>query len=382
MSPIDGIPVSGNVKVENHEFVAAISGAQLLRITTDPRDSEKEKLRADNPNLQELFNIREEVQRMFKGAKEKNVESYAQYIVNLQNGATGITPQIVLYTREELQFEPAETGSMWGKLILPWDVEWVAIDGETQLAARFAAAKISPDTRKQQVDVRFCYNRPLEWAKQAFHDLNLLSVRPNAATAISMDMRDPLTSITRDVAKLPFFAGRIASSRQLKKHDTAICTLSVLRTAVVCFSEGIGGLQYGNKPVGLASDRIKLVQKAAIEYFSALTNKLGPKMEQRNDTVAASPAVMAALGAVGHKASMIDDSSARQAEIALALHNLDGIDWSRGTKWDGIAGKLRPDGIFSTAGGAKDSGHACYSALADSSSTHYATVRNLVPSVA
>ena len=40
---------------------------------------------------------------------------------------------------------------------------------------------------------------PMEWAKQAFHDLNLLSVRPNAATAISMDMRDPLTSITRQV---------------------------------------------------------------------------------------------------------------------------------------------------------------------------------------
>jgi DNA sulfur modification protein DndB len=379
MANAEGIPVLGNVKVDGHEFVAAIPAAQLLKITRDPRDSEIAKLRAGSTELQDLFKLREEVQRMFQGAKERNVESYARYIVNLQSGSDGITPQIVLFTREKLLCEPQ--GSSWGTLYLPWDVEWVAIDGETQLAARFEAATINPETRKQQVDVKFCYDRPLEWAKQAFHDLNLLSVRPNAATAISMDMRDPLTSITREVAKLPFFDGRVASSRQLKKKDTGILTLSVLRTAVVCFSEGIGGLQYGNKPVPVASDRIPQVRKAAVEYFSALTDKLGPKMEQRNETVTASPAVMAALGAMGHKASAIGDEGARQAEIALTLHALDGVDWSRGPKWDGVAGKVRPDGTFSTAGGAKDSGHACYSALADTGSAHYATVRGLVPAV-
>jgi DGQHR domain-containing protein len=378
MSPTEGIPVPGTVKVPDHEFVSAISAAQLLRITKDPRDSENPKLRAGNPELQDIFKLREEVQRMFKGAKEKNVEPYAQYIVNMQEGGTGVTPQIVLFTQERLEFVPSEEGSFFGRLLLPWDVEWVAIDGETQLAARFEAANINSETRKQQVDIKFCYDRPLEWAKQAFHDLNLLSVRPNAATAIAMDMRDPLTSVTRDVAKLPFFDGRVASSRQLKKNDTGICTLSVLRTAVVCFSEGIGGLQYGNKPVGLSTERIPLVQKAALDYFSALTNKLGPTMERRNETVAASPAVMAALGAIGHKAATIADANMRQAEIELALKYLDQVDWSRGAKWDGIAGKLRPDGVFSTAGGAKDSGHACYSALADPSSPNYATIRGRV----
>jgi hypothetical protein len=245
-----------------------------------------------------------------------------------------------------------------------------------QLAARFEAAVIDPETRRQLVDIKFCYSRSLDWAKQAFHDLNLLSVRPNAATAIAMDMRDPLTSITRDVAKLPFFDGRVVASRQMKQNDTGICTLSVLRTSVVCFSEGIGGLQYGNKPVELNASRIPVVQKAAVEYFASLTDKLGPTMERRNDTVTASPAVMSALGALGHKASTIADANARQVEIGLALQGLDRVDWSRGQKWDGIAGKLRPDGVFSTAGGAKDSGHACYSALADVNSPHYATIRS------
>jgi hypothetical protein len=163
--------------------------------------------------------------------------------------------------------------------------------------------KSLPKQKSKRVDVKICYNRTLEWAKQAFHDLNLLSVRPNAATAIAMDMRDPLTSITREVAQLPFFHDRVSASRQLKENDKAICTLSVLRTAVVCFSEGIAGLQYGNKSVPVKEQRVPLVKQAALEYFAALAKQIGAAMEQRNHTVAASPAVMAALGALGHTLS-------------------------------------------------------------------------------
>jgi len=376
MQTVDGFPVPGNVKVKGHEFVTTMMGAQLLRITSDPRLSEDPKRRNGNPNLEELYRIRLEVQRMFKGAKEKNVDSYAKYMVALEQGADGVTPQIVLYTPRDLQYIDPNSP---GQLMLPWDVELVAIDGETQLAARFEAAKINSATTKQMVDVKICYNRPLEWAKQAFHDLNLLSVRPNAATAISMDMRDPLTSITRKVAQIPFFKDRVASSRQLKQADKAICTLSVLRTAVVCFSEGIAGLQYGNKPVTVDRNRVPLVEEAALEYFDALTKQMGPPMEQRNETVAASPAVMAALGALGHTLSNIPDAGSRQVEARRILHTLDGVDWKRGQRWDGIAGKIRPDGVFSTAGGAKDSGHSCYAALADNTSSHYQVIRLGVP---
>lgn len=156
----------------------------------------------------------------------------------------------------------------------------------------------------------------------------------------------------------------------------------MLRTAVVCFSEGIAGLQYGNKPVPVDPKRVPTLEKAAIEYFDALTKQVGASMEQRNDTVAASPAVMAALGAVGHTVASIEDSAQRQAEVSRVLHTLDGVDWKRGARWDGIAGKIRPDGVFSTAGGAKDSGHTCYAALADSTSSHYQAIRNGVPTAA
>lgn len=364
---------TGRVKVSGHEFVTTMPAAQLLRITKDPRHSEDPKQRDGNPDLEALYRVRLEVQRLFQGAKERNVDSYAQYIVGLENGAPGITPQVVLFTTRDLEYDDSKSPSA---IHLPWGVDFVAIDGETQLAARFLASSINKATENQMVDVRICYNRSLEWAKQAFHDLNILSVRPNAATAIAMDMRDPLTSITRHVAQVPFFKNRVANTRQLKKNENSICTLSVLRTAVVCFSEGLSGLQYGNKSVHIDAQRLPTLKIAAEEYFDALTKHIGAAMEQRDATVAASPAVMAALGALGHTVANFDSPSQRQTELQRVLATLDHVDWKRGTQWDGVAGKVRPDGVFSTAGGAKDSGHTCYAALADSTSPHFQKIRH------
>ena len=39
------------------------------------------------------------------------------------------------------------------------------------------------------------------------------------------------------------------------------------------------------------------------------------------------------------------------------------INWSRGTRWEGVRGKVRPNGVFPTAGGVKDSARASYRAL-------------------
>ena len=92
---------------------------------------------------------------------------------------------------------------------------------------------------------------PAGFARQCFHDLNVLGVRPNAALAISMDARDPVTAVTRAVAtEVPFFNGRVnEKSRQLKRADPQVVTLSALRGACVTFMLGIGGVKFGAKPV-------------------------------------------------------------------------------------------------------------------------------------
>ena len=226
------------------------------------------------------------------------------------------------------------------------------------------------------VDVKICYDRSTAWAGQAFHDLNVFSIRPNAATAVSMDMRDPLTHVTRTIADMPFFSGRIKSDRQLSKKSNGIATLSVLRSSLVCFAEGIGGVQYGNKSVPVPVKRLPEIQTSAVEYYSALVNKFGPAMEDRLNTVIATPAVLAVLGAVGHQ--LIDlPVEGRATRIDQILNLMSDINWSRGTRWQGVCGKVQPNGVFSTAGGVEDSAGASYRALVDPTNPFYSKVRDL-----
>jgi DGQHR domain-containing protein len=372
------IPVYGTEKVPGHEFVATMPAAQLMKMTVDPRKTEDGTLRSDDTQLQEVYAIRQQVQREFRNsAKARNVKPYADYICRLLEGENGITPSIVLFTPKKLEVK--RDNASLPTLSLPWTVQLVAIDGETQLAARYEAARMNPGTAEMLVDVKICYDRDLDWAKQAFHDLNLLSVRPNAATAVAMDMRDALTHITRKVAELPFFAGRVVTGRQLSKKDNGIATLSVLRSSVVCLSEGIGGVQYGNKPVPVDPSRIESIEIAALEFYSALASKFGPLMEDRLSTVITTPAIMAAIGACGHRLVNMKDGNERKAELHKLINELASVDWGRGSHWDGVCGKIRPNGTFSTAGGVKDSAGTSYKALADCTSDHYSKVRKAAP---
>lgn len=377
--------LQGNFKISGHEFITTLPAAQLLKITTDPRLTENQKARESHAGLEEIFNLRQQVQRLFTGAKQKNVAAYAKYIASLDAGSFGVTPQIILYTSRDLDSE----GNV---LYLPWDEELVAIDGETQLAARFEALKFSPSTAKQLVDVRICYNRPIEWAKQAFHDLNSLAVRVNSPTALAMDTRDALTSVTRNIAESPFFKGRVSSDRQLGKKDTSILTFSGLRAAVVGFYEGAAGFQHGNKPVDVRDPRdLALLELAAKDWFNLLAEKIGPAMEKRTETVAAAPSVLASLGVLGHRASKMEDPAERMEVMKELVAALDDIDWRRGPNWAGLAGQMRAAKLskrtgktipatFSTGGsGVKDAAAQALAAISDPKSPAFYKIRGHVP---
>ena len=57
------------------------------------------------------------------------------------------------------------------------------------------------------------------------------------------------------------------------------------------------------------------------------------------------------------------------------------VNWERDKVWEGIAGKFTPKGVFSV-GGAKETGYAIYSALADPSDPGYARIRSAVSGIA
>ena len=75
----------------------------MFQIAPNPRDAEDRKKVDTSKELQDLREIRDEVQRLFAGAKAKNVPAYADYIVDVHSGEVdGITPPIILYSEDEL----------------------------------------------------------------------------------------------------------------------------------------------------------------------------------------------------------------------------------------------------------------------------------------
>ncbi len=113
---------------------------------------------------------------------------------------------------------------------------------------------------------------------------------------------------------------------------------------------------------------------SAMEWFQALTDTFGPALENRKGGVASAPAVMAALGAMGHTLVAMPDKYVRMAELQKRFDLLKSVNWSKGQHWEGIAGKFTPKGDFSL-GGPKETAYAIYSALSDPQSSGYAQVR-------
>lgn len=373
LNPTRG-PLLPGVKIDDHMALCSLQANLLFQLTLDPRDAEDKKKVAASKDLQELSELRKDVQRLFDGEKKRNVPSYANYICALQQGTDGMTPPIILYSKDELASGFDESGL--GALQVPWGRHLIAIDGETQLAARHEAKNVDPSTAEGNVAVVVVHGYSKEWARQSFHDLNVLGVLPNTALGIAMDARDPLTRIARDVeGAVPFLKGRVNTSRrQLKANDIDLMTITALRGACITLAEGISGVKYGAKPVPVPDSDVPRLRKVAIEWFSALTAALGPAMEDRENKLASSPSILAALGAMGHELIQIQNATEREQRRDELVDRLRQVDWRRGRHWEGIAGKFTPKGVFSI-GGSKETAYAVYGALADTNSEAYKIVR-------
>jgi DNA sulfur modification protein DndB len=378
LNPTNGHIIAGT-QIDVHRFVGRVKAAQLFQIAPDPRDGENRKKFDASKEMQDIQGVREEVQRLFEGAKRKNVPAYAEYIMGLMEGEDGITPPITLFVEQELEVEEHEDGGCM--IQIPWDQKLVAIDGETQLAARHEAANINPESKQLFVPVYICHGYDKGWARQAFHDLNTLGVRPNAALSLGMDARDPITRVCREVERgVPFLKDRINKvRRQLRSTDVHVATITSLRTACVTFAKGINGVQFGSRPAPINDADLPRIEAAAIDWFQAVTDAIGPSLEDRDSKLASAPAVLAAIGAMGSRLVHISDEAGRRSEAKKLAASLKQVDWTRSGAWAGIAGKMSAKGVLSV-GGAKENAHAVYSALADDTQASYQAIRPSVHS--
>jgi DNA sulfur modification protein DndB len=373
LNPTNGHVIAG-AAIDEHRFVGRVKAAQLFQLAPDPRDTEIKKRVDASKELQDLQSVRAEVQRLFEGAKRRNVGPYADYIIGLREGGDGITPPITLYSEKPLLIDEREDGTAF--IQVPWDERLIAIDGETQLAARHEAASKNPETKQDFVPVYICHGHDKQWARQSFHDLNTLGVRPNSALSIGMDARDPITRVCRTVERgVPLFKDRVNKvRRQLRNDDPHIVTITTLRGACVTLAKGISGVQYGARPVPIADEQLKQVEDAALDWFAAVAQAIGPSLEDRETKLASSPAVLAAIGALGHQLVAENSPDERRAKATVLAGGLKRIDWTRGRHWDGVAGKIGPKGTYAV-GGVKEYAYAVYSALTDPVSSGYGAIR-------
>jgi DNA sulfur modification protein DndB len=265
-------------------------------------------------------------------------------------------------------------------LLVPNGAHLLAIDGETQLTAHWSMNEALPEARDAHRDFPLgCivhHGVPRSDARQYFHDLNVLSVRPNTSLGLSMDAKDPIMKVVQDLeAAVPALHGTVdKQSRQLKKNSPKIVTLQSLRQMVVNVAKGISGVQYGARPAPIADEELSDLRTVAISWIGAYLNTFEKEIADRGTYLASTGPVLAAVGAMGEVLMKLPEGD-RASVQARMLDSLREVNWTKGDQWLGIAGNFTPAGVFSVKG-TKEVAYSVFNALTDPANGSYSRVRS------
>ncbi|MGW3712781.1 DNA sulfur modification protein DndB [Streptomyces albogriseolus] len=372
-SYVKGIPVN------ERQFLATTQFQQLRGVTRDPALLQPNaKQRASDPDLSELGELHDLVQRALQGNKKTNAKKYRRYIEDVVNGGVGVLPPIHLWIPQPL--DVATIGART-YAIVPTGEWLLSIDGETQLTAHFAIDTDSVTTpemkkahRELNLGVIIHHGVSAKVARQYFHDLNVLAVRPNTSLGLSMNTSDPLMQVVDDVQLLDVLRGRVEqSARQLGKKSNRLVTLQNLRQLVVNVAKGISGIQYGSRPVPVEDVDLMALSEVSSNLVARYFDRYLSEIADREQSLAGTGPVLAAIGAMGNKV-LRAPAHERDAELERLFHVIKSVDWRKGPQWVGIAGNYTASGVFS-AKGTKEVAYAVHTALSDPSSQTYRKIR-------
>lgn len=371
---VKGIPLGEN------QFLAVTHFNQLELITRDPEllQPAARRMGYDAEALEEEAEIHELIQRALTGNKKQNVPRYATYIENVVMGKMhGVLPPIHLYSAAKLPV--VRSGNVQYSLIRAGQ-RVLTIDGETQLAAHYRVRRNpSAEVREHHglypLAAVIHHGIELRTARQYFHDLNVLAVRPNTSLGLSMDTTDPLMGIVGDLeTEIPFLTARVdKQARQLSRRSTKVITIGTLRQMVINVAKGIAGVQYGARPAPLSDIDLSELHDVARDWFTAYFNAFANEVADRDRYLAGAAPVLAAVGAIGNQIFLAPSEQRTHLRNQL-LGGLQGVDWAKGERWSGIAGKFTARGAFSV-GGTKEVAYAVYNVLSDMGNPGYGRVR-------
>lgn len=377
-----GVLVKG-IELDANTYFVSTNFQTLRAITRNPVLLQRNKrARPLDPEIEQEQDIHELIQRALTGSKKSNAEKYRRYIEGIVNGTSiGVLPPMHLWCRELLKQVQNQRGTF---IIVPHGDKLLAIDGETQLTAHWkldSDQNVSPEQRQRHrqlpLGAVIHHGIDTQHARQYFHDLNVLAVRPNTSLSLGMDTHDPITRIVDDIeTKVPALTGRVEKqARQLTKASNKIVTLQNLRQMVINTAKGISGIQYGARPVPLDDVDVSELAKVATGWIDTYFDTYFKEITARDTYLASSGAVLAAVGAMGHQ--LLEASTEERRHVADELLTmLKDVDWSKGEHWSGIAGNITSRGVFSVKG-TKEVAYAVHTALTDPTSASYQAVRHM-----
>ncbi|MGW7395219.1 DNA sulfur modification protein DndB [Streptomyces cyaneofuscatus] len=408
----DQIDISGGhvlplQRIGPKRYLSSMPWGQLRQIVPDPRRAEgRRRVEYATADERQQAELRNEIQRGFRGAKQQNAREYARYLAMVLSGerAEGwSTPVFCLWLLGDLDVHGA--GRLQGLLPQyligrsPFGNLGILLDGETQhvghLLLQENPEEYGLDSRKvggRMVGVEIHHSLTVREARQIFHDRNRLGVTASKSVGLSSDSFDPTTSIAhflRDAVKVntrspgesvPFSRLVTTSTDQVKGSATHWMTFSSLRSFAATAIFGRSAVR-GSKSIARlpAECRREVAEEALSEAADLLFNFFAEEFERRDGSVIAAPAVLAGLGVVLHGAMPWNPS--RNCTLDEAVTLLAGINWDRDPRiWQGVMGKVVVDAAtgarsLSMAGGIHEDGLRVSTALTDQSSPMFAQIR-------
>jgi DNA sulfur modification protein DndB len=366
------------IKLDDHTFFVSTSFQQLRVLTRNPEVLQMtSKSGEDDPDIMGERVIHEMIQRVLAGGKKKNVEAYRDYISEVvTRQRVGVLPPMHLWSEQAREIVTMGSSVY---LLVPSGEHLLAIDGETQLTAHHQLARSAdPNTKAMHLQWPLSavvhHGIDTETAGQYFHDLNVLSIRPNVSLGLGMNTQDPVMGIVNSIESSPVLRGRVErQARQLPRKSEKLTTITNLRQMVITVARGINGIQYGARPMPTDDVDIAELKTVAtewiVDYFTAFREKIG----DRETALAGAGPVLAAVGALGHRL-MTTPAEERAGLRARMLDDLRTVDWTKGDNWNGIAGGYTARGVFSVKG-TKEVAYGVHNALNDPLSPGYSQVR-------
>src|SRR5258708_14542223 len=134
--------------------------------------------------------------RAQRALNRARVAEIANYLID--NPTEYVFSSITASIDSEVRFEPEHGHNGFiGKLIAPMTAKFIINDGQHRRAAIEEALKVKPELGDETISVAFFLDRGLGRCQQMFADLNKHALRPTKSLAISYDLREPSSQLSR-----------------------------------------------------------------------------------------------------------------------------------------------------------------------------------------